>query len=649
MLIGISFGLNWNVISGDDSILVYGYINENQGTNIDIQVKDMDGNIIWEGTPEFSSDYDTSTIMSGAFYEEINLVPGEYIVKVIVDGNSYSNEVVVNSQNLNLDLGIIDISQNEKDTTIRIFIENKNIGGNIEGSYTLYYRGGSYTKDISLQGRYEDTIVIPTDKFGKNTVTVLAFVPSSIDSSPIYTYQLFKNEEQTLPKDFEVETNDISIVRGGSGEFNFNVKNLDNYSINLNINYDSNLDVYGEQQITLQPNEKKEVSYYVSVPRDFNDTPYLKIDVSNGNYEKEKDVNVNILPFEGFNLSISLKQYLPGQEISTSAIVENIGDEKKDIQFSYEVFGEKYLFPYKVSLSPGESFSFPVTILIPNDQTTDFNVKFFINNEEFDKTIEVTPYVHEFSINLNESDVNVIAGNNKEISLLIENTGNIRDNYKILVNGWKYYTLNENKVSIGPGNKGEIKIDIVTNKDMKMGNHIFNVSVSNGYYTRYQDINLFIDKPENEQSNISFVGKDIQKFSANKTFNYTLKIKNIGIEEKEYLIKVSEFNITKDVYLSPNETKKVIISVVPKEAKDYNFSVTLFSNGVKIWNKGLELKYVEKKTKITGAFVLVPREASIIGLATLAILGGAVLGLYIGEKIKVRVNREKTVVSNDYR
>ena len=640
ILIGFSFGLDWNVISDSNSILIYGYINEDKNTDINIQVKDFNGNIVWEGTPEFSSDYDTNTIMSGVFYKDINLDSGNYIVKVTENGNTYSKDILVNgTQNVNLK--IVDISQDNENTIVRFLIE-----GNSAGKYTLYYKNGESTKEISFNREYKGEISIPNNNFGKNTIAILKF--DSKDGNSTYIYEIFKHGIKILPKNFEILAENISIIRGKSGEFTFDVKNLNDYSINLNISYDSNLEVYGEQEITLQPKEEKEVSYSVNVPRYFNDTPYLKIILSNGNYKEEKEVNVNILPFDGFNLSYNFKkQYLPDEIIDSNVIVKNIGDNTKNIQFSYEVFGNKYIFPYKVSLNPGESFSFPVSIQIPNDQTTDFNIKFFVNDEEFDKTIQVTPYIYDFSTNIDNSNLNILSGNNKKISLIIENDGNIEGTYKILVNGWKFYTLDKNKISILPGEKKEINLEIMTNKDMKMGNYQFNISVSNGIYTRYNDISLFIDKPEIEQSNISFSGKEMEEFSSNKTFNYTLKISNLGIEDKEYLIKVSEFNITKDVYLSPNETKKVVIGITPIQSKDYKFNMTVFSNGVEIWNKGLKLEYT--KNKITGAFIMAPKEASVVGLVALSILGGAALGLYIGEKVKIKVNKEKAVVSNDYR
>ncbi len=633
-LVGTSFGVNWNII-GSNSTLIFGYVNYSNPVSLNVNIIDGSGNVYFDGSPEFSSDYDTNEVMSGAFYKELKLDSGNYIAILNVDGESFTKEFKVNSFSTFVYPKIVGIFQNEEKTTVYVNVTNKG-KSNFDGYLTLYFRNGIEKYGISVDANTSRLFEfkIDTDRFGKNTLLV-AYVDGNFD------YKLFKSSVINLSKDFEVEIGSISLQRGTSKDFSFKIKNLDNYTLNLDINYDSNLEVYGDNQVSVPPKSEVEVPFSVSVPRDFNDTPYLKITVGG----KEKEVNVEVLPAQGFEVNVNKVVGHPGKLIETYAIVKNVGDLKEDVQFSYEVFGKDYVYPFKITLDPNEKYEFPVYIQIPSNQTTDFELNIYVNGNKYQSYVEVEPYVKTFEASLNQTEFYLMAGNSAKAKIKIMNTGNVRDVYKIKVIGWDYYLIEKNKIDLNPGQSKTIEIEIKSFNDTKIGNYNFNVEVCDEVCKNVSAY-LTIDKPEAEKSKVTFYGKDEVKFTNNKTINYTIYLKNEDIKEKEYLIEFGNFT-HKEISLMPNESKNISFSISPQRAENYKFNVSVYAQGTKIWSKELKLDYVGNK--ITGAFILVPREVSMIGLILLAIVGGIGLGLYIGEKVKIKMNREKAVVSNDFR
>ncbi len=624
-VLGIAFGFNYAVECNNQSkVLIWGEWKES--STINIKVLDLNGSMVFEGSPQISRDYENMD-KSGIYYTEISLEQGKYIV-LVDKGSSSESEVVEVTCNSKGFFGKI-LSISEEGSKFKVYVNIKNNGTPWSGKIKLYYRGGSIEKQVDL-GTGDNLISFVFDNLGiSNSLFVLSYPDG-------YDYKLYKKENAGIGN-FEVYADEIWIRKGETIDYTFEIKNLENYKVTYDIKFNTNLEVDPDEiEITLGPNETKQVNIQIHADREFSDIPYFSILVDS----KEYNFEVHLLGAKGFEVTSNLPDsVLENSIVNGKLTVKNIGDYEEKVDFYYTVNEHTYNYPYEITLEPGEAFTYPIYFVVGNKDTT---FEAYINGKKmYSKNIIVKPIIKQFYAYIENTELNTYYGENVETDLIIQNTGNVKDEFKVLTEG--NIVANVTKLSLEPNEIGKVKLTLFA---LKYGKQSFNVTVCNDECHTYQ-VDLFVDMPVEERATVLL--EDKVKFVPNETFNFTLTIENnYPISEQTYVV---EFNNTtvSVITLKPNETKQVVIPLEFNESKNYTAKIKVTSAEGFVFEKEIEFVPIEKNKVPTGAFYFNVSSPHIWALIILAVIGAGLLGYQIFIRVKEKLKIEKTVISNEFR
>jgi uncharacterized membrane protein len=564
-------------IDKNQDFLVFGYVNDGNkisSDDLEIRIYDHNGDLYKKVEPYFYGTYGNNYDYSGFFYKKVSIgTVGKYEVNLKVNGYTESSEK-------------IDVkSLPDKETKIT------NLDYSISGNYIEFYADVKNT----------DTV--------KHSITVYLKGENNFNTPRKMTVSVAAGDTERVSETF-------SLSDFGSGEF----------IVAAYAKTESgDLAGYSEPDYVIVD------SYYNNNDYGYNYDYNYNYDY--GYYYPTSSGNVAITAID-----IQDQVFYPGDVVDGTVTIQNYGSYESQYRFDYIVNNQVFKKGDVGYVESDYTATEPIAIEVPNADSFKVTARVYgyDNNliDSMEKTFLVSQKLKYFSPYLSADTKTVTAGENATIALSIRNKGNLNDTYKIDLEGWDKYTM-QNEVSVEPGKEKSINITFEVPAEAYVKTYPVIIDICNTQdVCRTKNFELKVEKSEALQSSIVWNdSQNFQYFEENETLNYNFAVTNLELTHKDYVVSVgakdADVKISADSFtLAPNESKEVAIGITPAKDENITAAITVKANGEPILEKDIKMEYTKDKKAalgLTGFAFFETSEVYRPGLFILAAIGAVAL------------------------
>jgi len=458
-------------------------------------------------------------------------------------------------------------------------------------------------------------------------------------------------------KDYDLDDNELTI--------DFKVKNLDDADHDIRVYF-----LVGEEEETftleLNANDYERVEKTIdisSVDGNFILLGYAKaIDesgneyISNVDYAYVLNYEITYGELEITNIEINDKLFYPGDVVSVSVGIKNSGNEEVPYHFEY-VYNNKIFKKGDVSyIRPHSEATETFYIKVPEGDYLTITARIYNQetSDELSETFLISQRVKDFLVSV-PNTLELKAGENITLPVLVVNIGNQEDYYNVSLRGWDDYYVNttldeDSRLRVGAQESGIFNIILESNGEMRVGGRTLFVNICGLEKCEEEKVEVYVDEEEAEQSIIEWNDNlTTTYFTAVGTeYTYSLNITNFGDDIKNYEIYLESdslnFSISSKLFaLDPDERKEIILSIIPTKEEDSNLTLRVYSNGEIIFEK--ELTFIYQNTGLTGMFIF-ESTPWLPGVFILSIIGILYLALTFASKLKKKLWTERVIHYN---
>jgi|GEM_PF-2937960 len=651
--------IDWQILPGqayeNTDVLVFGYINvDDLGMIVpvdDFELRIMEGSTIkktvklTDSAMTYVNDYNDSDILAGGFFatKVDGLSAGTYSAIISLEGNDVDHQT-------------FQVLEGESNFSVNLVALTTNNGPIMELDYTgeltpvnvelfLYGRKNFETPEqVDVGGVQKDVIfnVPEIDTFDLDDYVdddeVFGFVVYGVTSNDNPSEPeiiVSRTGTKSIIYDVEAGLETADLKKGAVERLDLSLENngslLTDYVIELN----GSLSAYANvtDLVSLMPGESVDLEVVVELPRTHvqrkgNLTLTIKADgviVDALTYEMDLlDADpVHSLSVE--NVTFDDEFYFRGDHVKGNITLVNDGDYTETVTVEYYFEGESHVKTTDVTLNPGVSRSVPIFVSAGDESTL---IVTAINDyldyaESFEANIVAKDY--SFSFYLDENNMISQDSLTEEVSLVIENTGNV-ENIFMITSDYLYYELTNRSVRLGSGAQAIVNatINIPQNEDELNVTFI----VCSGKDDCLEDLlNVDIFRTGgglSESDSVVNVTDLSLTGDTEEGVIFTFDVTNNKLIAKSYELEYeTEGDITFDFYpdseftVQPGETVKVYMYATPSVNGDYDITYTITEEGAELASGSLELIASSGVEGLTGFAVAA---GSVLGIAGLVVL-----------------------------
>lgn len=512
----------------------------------------------------------------------------------------------------------------------------------------------NYSKQVTLSANSMSTGSFYITANEESDVTLTIYVKLlNADNQTIRSFstniEITEDEEDG---DFEVELYNYSLCIGRSSNVSLEINN--NYRDELYNLYLTNprLTIVSEYSNPVYIRDEKTIDYYISVPKDTEPGQafdlFLRIENESMTNVKRLTVYATQCPETNIDFTVTGPTTInysinKEQEKKVSYVIKNNSRTTKTFYISEEHTTEDILvdiYPLQFNLGPGQTKTIDFTfkaLKTVRTGTYDFSLNFFdgVNNITKKVKLYINPNYNFKVESITGQTPTLVIGQNLEIALLLNNLGDLSDEFTITTHGSGDLRIRttQSKVTISPNSGKVISVFISAGENTNIGNYPIYVNItgnnSNFSNETYYNVNVVRTRPIITLELLSFPTGFI--IDSNSTIHFDITLKNTG----QVTITLSNVELTnippnvsliteQGISIAPGQTKtissKLIIGDIPKE--DIDAKLRFVSNNGGVLEKDITLRFTEKespeKSKLTGYFTL--RNSILFGIIFICLL-----------------------------